>query len=177
VECYGRGWLDVGIHLAKFDLLLPSGKLRPTSIAATLNMLCPRLIFEMLDEFSGEYMIGDTIFSWDVYERGYRIIFAPDAVVVHRHTSSWPGMLEERYVRGREFGQVRAHRFKWSHRRILLQILLTLLPIRWLNLMRRTLTSCYRAGMLGEFIATLPIIMSGHTAWLLGEAHSLFAAL
>jgi GT2 family glycosyltransferase len=174
---YGRKWHDIGAHLAKFDLFLPGGKVRPIEIAPTLNLLCPRAIFDELGGFSGEYMIGDTIFSWELQALGYPITFVPGALVRHHHTTTWLELVRERSERGREFGVLRAEQFAWGTPRILYQILITLLPLRLANLLLRSFRNSRSAGMLQQFILTFPINLSGHAAWLLGEMRGMFDAL
>jgi len=177
VECHGAAWLDTGVHLAKFDLFLPGGPIRQLDVAPTLSMLCPRAVFDDLGGFAGEHMIGDTLFSWELAERGVPITFAPEAIVAHHHTMGWGRLLHERYSRGREFSRLRAQRFCWSRVRVARQLLVTLLPLRWLNLMRRTMAASLVAGMAGRMALTLPLVMSGHAAWLLGELRGLVDAL
>ena len=176
VECYGDSWSAIGIHLAKFDIFLPGGAIRQLPIAPTLNMLCPRDIFDAIGGFEGDHMIGDTIFGWDLIAKGYPITFAPEAVVDHHHTGGLGGLLKERYARGREFSQLRAAHFRWSRWRIAWQLLVTVLPLRWLNLVRRTLGASLGAGVFKRFLLTLPVVACGHAFWLLGEVRGLIDA-
>ena len=170
VQCYGTQWLDQGAHIAKFDMWLSGGQARPIDIAPTLNTALPREIFDCIGGFSGEQMIGDTIFSWDVARAGFQIHFTPDAEVIHHHVTTWLGLLRERFNRGREFGRVRAERHKWGSSRILLHLLFTITPLRWISLLRRTLRCTATAGMVSQAIGTLPVSMSAHAAWLSGES-------
>ncbi len=174
---YGRKWRDIGTHLAKFDLFLPGGDVRPIDIAPTLNLLCPRTVFDELGGFSGEHMIGDTVFSWELQARGYSITFIPGALVKHHHTTTWLELLRERKVRGREFGKLRRCSLAGTHLEFLAQALITLLPLRLANLVLRTFRSSRSAGMMLQFILTLPISLSGHAAWLLGEIRGMFDAV
>lgn len=177
VSCYGTKWLDRGIHIAKFDMWLPGGRSRSIEIAPTLNVLCPRTIYDEVGGFSGEYMIGDTIFSWDITAAGYQIHFSSKAEVVHHHISTWSGLLQERLTRGREYGRIRAERSGWSSCRILVHLVLTILPLRWMNLMMRTLQHSRSAKLLASSLLTFPIIMSAHAAWLWGECRGFLEAL
>jgi glycosyltransferase involved in cell wall biosynthesis len=177
VSCFGSGWVDQGLHLSKFDLWLPGGEIRTHEIAPTMNLLCPRAIYEQVGGFPGEQMIGDTMFSWDVAALGYEIHFSPLAQVLHHHVSSWFELLTERYARGREFGQVRMQRGRWSNTRILAHLLLTITPFRWMKLMLRTLRNARSANLLSQAIRTLPIIASAHAAWLAGESRAFLESL
>jgi len=177
VRCYGRRWLDLGVHLAKFDQWLPGGQSRRTEIAPTLNMLCPRTIFEQLGGFPGEYMIGDAVFSWRAAEQGIPLHFVPDAEVGHHHIASLNSFLKERYSRGHEFGGIRIRKGGWSRWRAAAHLLVTLLPLRWTRLYLRTFRHAAEAGQLIDAILTSPIILLGHGAWLLGEVLALSSYL
>jgi cellulose synthase/poly-beta-1,6-N-acetylglucosamine synthase-like glycosyltransferase len=177
VTCYGTRWLDLGTHLAKFDMWLPGNPPGETSIAPTLNMMCPRAVFEALGGFPGDYMIGDTLFSWEARAHGYRIMFEPDAVVVHEHISSLGQLLHERLSRGAEFGAARVERGRWGMERILAQLLASIVPIRLAGLVIRTMRRASRAGMLVVALTTSPIIVTAHAAWLLGESRAYARAL
>jgi len=172
VRCYGSSWLHLGTHFAKFDLWLPGGHVRCIEIAPTMNLLCPRGIFDRVGGFPGERMIGDTIFSWEVAEAGNQIHFSPEAEVLHHHVSTWPDLLLERFARGREFGFVRVQHSKWSRARILLHLMLSILPLRWVKLMLRTLENARSANLLAQALWTLPVSMSAQAAWLWGECRS-----
>jgi GT2 family glycosyltransferase len=177
VSCFGNHWLDQGIHLAKFDEWLPGGVGRETEIAPTLNMLCPREIFNTLGGFPGEYVIGDTVFSWHAAQMGIPIHFVPEAEVVHHHKSTWAAFLNERFHRGREFGQIRISRNEWSRWRIARHLLVTLLPLRLSRLLWRTFKRSVQSSHAVTSALTWPIIVSGHSAWLLGEARAFISVL
>ena len=176
VGCVGHRWLDLGIHLAKFDMWLPGSPPGIAEIAPTLNLLCPRRIFEDLGGFPGEFMIGDTLFSWMATSRGYSLAFEPRAVVCHHHVSSWVQLLHERNRRGAEFGLARLDTGGWGRGRILLHLLLSIVPIRLARLTARTIRHASRAGMLRVALSTSPIILSAHAAWLFGESRAFISA-
>jgi glycosyltransferase involved in cell wall biosynthesis len=181
VECYGERWLDQGVHLSKFDIWLPGGGHEWIDIAPTVNLLCHRETFERLGGFPPEHMIGDTLFSWQAVEAGYRILFAPEASLLHHHISNWGSLLSERWSRGAEFGRARVERYDWSRWRAALHLALSILPIRWTKLMFRIGRNASRANMPTVFFLTLPVTMLAQAAWLLGESrayteHFLFKA-
>lgn len=177
VLCHGRRWLDRGVHLSKFDMWLPGGGIRRVAIAPTVNLLCPRRVLEAVGGFPGGFMIGDTVLSWRVAEAGYSITFDPMAVLEHHHVSTWGGLLRERFSRGAEFARVRAETEAWSRPRAAWQLAVSVLPLRWAHLVLRTLREASAAGLLGDFLLTCPIVMSGHAAWLTGECRALVDAL
>jgi GT2 family glycosyltransferase len=175
VACYGKHWVDRGAHLAKFDMWLPGGSRRPIGIAPTLNALCSRDLFEAVGRFPGEYMIGDTLFSWRAAAAGFSVTFEPEAVVWHHHRMTWTGLLRERFARGEEFGRVRSK--DWGGAQLLVHLLASVLPLRWARLMARTWRHAAQAHLLSDFLATLPIVATGHAAWLLGEGRGFLRRL
>lgn len=177
LACHGRRWLDMGMHLAKFDLWLPAGRPGPAELAPTANQMCPRRIFDEVGGIPDDLMIGDTLFSWRVAARGHRITFEPRAVVSHHHQSTWSQLLWERYGRGAEFGKLRLEQGAWNRGRILLHLLLSVVPVRWIRLVVRTMRNAWLAGMLRAALSTIPIIMTAHAAWLAGESRAYVSAL
>lgn len=177
ISCYGKDWLQAGMHLAKFDKWLPHGSVRPTDLGATANLMVDRGSFAAVGKFEGDSWVADAEFSWSLHENGIPIWFAPQSVVWHHHLGGWGDLLRERFQRGQAFGSIRAERFGWSRGRIGGQIAATLLPLRLVGLIARTALNAQAAGQLGRFILTLPIVATGHAAWLAGEALGMLAQL
>jgi GT2 family glycosyltransferase len=170
LACYGQKQVDKGIHICKFDQWLPGGSVRKVSVAASANMLCERETFESVGGFDDNCMIGDTMLSWKLTRAGVPIWFVPEAVVEHHHTGTWKGLLQERYFRGREYGQMRLTNKGWGRGRVLLQAIASIFPIRLTKLILRGATNAFRAGCLADFLSISPIVISGQAAWLAGEA-------
>ena len=122
-------------------------------------------------------MIGDTVFSWRAAGAGHRITFEPRAVLEHHHVSSWPGLLRERFQRAQEFAWVRSELEAWHRARLIRQLVVSLIPIRWANLVLRTLRASIQANLVRDFVFAFPVVASAHAAWLAGESLSLFDAL
>ncbi len=162
-------WLESGTHLAKFDLWLPGGKSRTIAVAASVNFLCSRHLLEQAGGFDGSEMIGDTLLSWDLIRIGQTPQFAPDAVVYHDHRNSFSQLLGERFVRGADFGRLRAEREKWNFQRTLAVLIVGVLPLRLVKLVGRAFICSWRAGCAFDWWWTLPIIAASHAAWLAGE--------
>jgi GT2 family glycosyltransferase len=177
IACEGNGWLQTGLHLAKFDKWLPRGGVRRTEIGATANLLVPRDIFTAVGGFEGNSWVADTVFCWALAEQGIPVWFAPGATVWHDHLGGWPDLLKERFERGITFGASRASHFRWPRGWLLLRLGLTLLPLRLAGLIARTLRNATEAGQLGRSVVTLPVFASGHAAWLAGEAVGMVAHL
>lgn len=164
-----RDWLEIGIHLAKFDLWLPGGKTRTVPVAASVNFLCSRQLLERAGGFDGREMIGDTLLSWELIRLGQTLHFAPDAVVYHDHRSSFSQLLKERFVRGADFARLRTAREGWDMKRTLAILVVTVFPLRWIKLVARSFLCSLRAGCALDCVKTMPVIVAGHGAWLAGE--------
>jgi GT2 family glycosyltransferase len=165
-----QNWLGCGIHLAKFDLWLPGGEARTVPIAASVNFLCPRNLLDRVGGFDGQEMIGDTLLSWALIQRGHALHFAPDAIVYHDHRSTFRELLRERFVRGADFARLRAEHENWDALQTSAILFATVFPLRLVKLVGRVLRACVRSHCLFDFIRTLPVIAAGHAAWLAGEA-------
>jgi len=165
-----KDWLGSGIHLAKFDLWLPGGERATVPVAASVNFLCPVELLKRVGGFDGREMIGDTVLSWDLSELGQTLYFVPNAVVYHDHRSSLVELLRERYVRGGDFGRLRAERENWKFGRTLAILFASIVPLRLLKLTARTFRSAWKSRCTFDCLRTLPVIAAGHAAWLLGES-------
>jgi hypothetical protein len=114
-------------------------------------------------------MIGDTLLSWDLIGLGQTVQFAADAIVYHDHRNSFSQLLGERFVRGADFARLRAEREKWSSQRTIGVLVVSVLPLRLIKLLGRTLICSWRAGCIFDWLRTIPIVAAGHAAWLAGE--------
>lgn len=164
--CHGRGWVERGLHLAKFDLWLPAGEPRRIEIAPTCGLLCTRAAWEAAGGFRDDLMLGDTVFSWDLAASGTPIHFEPAAVLRHDHTGSWGGLLAERFARGRELGELRRDGSPVRRAR---DVLVTITLVRPARVTWRTLSNAWRAGLRRDAVLTFPVVVTGHLAWFAGE--------
>jgi GT2 family glycosyltransferase len=158
------------VHFTKYDRWLPSGRPRPIDVAPTVNALYNRDIFLCSGGFQGSLMLGDTDLSWRVRRQGAVLWFAPDAVVEHHHLVDWGGFLSERYDRGRQQGQLRASAHRWGRIRLWLWFLSSILMLRVLSQLLSGAGTAARSGAIWPFLATLPVIVAGRAAWVLGES-------
>ncbi len=177
LECHGRDWLDLGIHLCKFSKWLPGGSTRPVDMGPTAALLCPRKVYDELGGFHGDLFLGDAVFSWDARRRGHTVCLATDAVAEHHHVSSLAGFLRERYTRGVRYGRLRAEWERTGRARALLLAAASLLPLRLLSNLVHCARHSRRARRLGTFVQTLPVVAAGFAASLLGEARGYAAIL
>lgn len=176
--CHGKGWLDNGAHFCKFDMWLPGGPARQIEIGPTAGLLCQRQAFEEVGGFESDHMLADTLLSWAFGAAGIPLWFQPQLVAVHHHTSSWADILHERYVRGKEFGELRIAHEDWKAPQILRHSIISLIiPLRWLGLCWRGFRNAAAAGLAGRYLWTSPVAISGEAAWLAGETAAYIAAL
>src|SRR3954468_12776315 len=160
-----RTWLETGVHLAKFDIWLPAAGNRLVPVAASVNFLCSRELLRRAGGFDGSEMIGDTLLSWDLTDLGEDLPFIGDAIVYHDHRSTFKQLLRERFVRGADFGRLRSERGEWSAAQTTSILAITVLPIRLVKLMLRSVNACIRAGCMFDGIKTFPLVAAGHAAW------------
>lgn len=172
VACFGDDWLNQGLHLAKFDKWLPGGPIRSTDISPTLNMLISRADFEKVGGFDGQYMIGDTEFSWQLTRHGVPMQFVPAAIVEHHHTDTWRNLLREMYERGLEFGRLRLKWGRWSKLKVFYFLLISASGLRLVKIMGRVSLNALRANQFFTLLKTIPIVASAHIARLAGEVHA-----
>jgi glycosyltransferase involved in cell wall biosynthesis len=164
-----RDWLEIGVHIAKFDLWLPGGRQRTVPIGPTANFLCPLELFIQVGGFDGREMIGDTLFSWELVRLGQMLRFAPDAIVYHDHRSTFRQLLQERFVRGADFARLRMRRVDWNTAYTIVTLVASIVPLRLAKLTARSGICSVRAGCMADYLRTLPVVVGGHAAWLAGE--------
>jgi GT2 family glycosyltransferase len=167
IGCYGRRWFDTGVHICKYGGWLPGGPPREIAAGHSAALICSRTTFDALGGFDDEVSIGDTDFCWRASERGYGLLFEPRAAAVHDHQARWVPSLIERFRRGLEFGAYRARRMSTGN--ILLLIGASVIPLRLAKHLAGRARSTARAGVLGDFLATLPVIFALLATQLAGE--------
>jgi glycosyltransferase involved in cell wall biosynthesis len=175
IACHGRRWLDRGIHFCKFNICLPGGEARSVPLGWSGNLLVGRRLFEALGGWDPEHVQGDSVFSARVRAAGHELWFEPRAVVEHDHEGvGFRGFVTERYRRGLEFASLElSGRLEPGEpagasvsRRSLRQLLLSplLVPRRVIRIGR--VAAKARLGL--EYCSTLPVVLSGVSAWYAG---------
>ncbi len=164
----GDGWLEKGIHLCKFHWLLPGLGPAVKTCAPTANALYSRDIWEEIGPFSSEVFAGDGILSWKASQLDHAPFFVPEAVVRHIHKETWGSFCRQRFFRGREYAGVRVGLMGKP-------TLLTWLSLAfsWGSLglvLLRAGRNAVIAGWGKTFWCTLPVQITGHFSWALGES-------
>jgi len=170
LACHGRRWLDVGIHLCKFGAWLPGGRPRATHMAPTANMLVSRDAFGAAGGIPDADMLGDIDFSRRLLALGHRLHFQPDAVVAHHHEQDVRQFVRERYTRGQTYGDLRLAWYDGRPITLGLLVATTIVPVRLPRVMVLGAWQALRAGLLGSYVATFPLVLVGHLAAIAGEA-------
>jgi len=170
IACHGHRWRDQGIHLCKFSKWLPGGPVRRVDMGPTANLLLSRADFAAAGGLPGEEMLGDVSLSWRLWDTGRALRFEPAAIVEHHHLHTVRSFLIERYTRGKLYGRLRAERTGRKRVTALIYLLATILPVRLPRILALVAGQATRAGQTGRFLATLPLIVLGHSASLAGEA-------
>jgi GT2 family glycosyltransferase len=169
VACFGRTYLDLGAHLAKFDKWLPGLPAHSLEEAPTVNFSVDRSVWEAFGPFAKSQIHADTELCWRIRQGGGEIWFSPQAIVEHHHTHSWARLLSERFGRGGELERLRLSLRPTSPLRRLLRGLASLLPLRLISQMGRVGRNAGQARMGWESLLTAPVTTSLLEAWLLGE--------
>ncbi len=168
--CFGRRWVDLGAHLAKFDKWLPRPGPVEVDMGPTMNLLVRREVFEAMGPFPGGTMHGDTLYGWRLRKAGIALPLAGDAVVAHHHTHTWRGLIAERFSRGQAFGALRIDEESLVGMKLLQTLLISLLPLRLASQLLRVWRNARQAEMAADFWRVLPIVVSALAAWLAGES-------
>lgn len=170
LSCHGSRWIDQGIHLCKFSKWLPGGPPREVDMSPTANMLITRRHFEAAGRFPAEHFLGDVTLSRALRRQGRRLWFEPRAVVAHHHLHSLAGFLGERATRGRLYGDLRLGWSRPGRAAAIGWLAVTALPVRLARILALVGLHAARAGQLGRYLSTLPLVAAGHAASLAGEA-------
>jgi GT2 family glycosyltransferase len=170
LACYGRRWLDAGVHLCKFSKWLPAGRRRPVDMGPTAALLVPRRLFERAGGFGADQLMGDVTLSWNLRRGGETIWFEPRAVTEHHHLDTLRSFTAERYRRGKVFARLRLDWRSAGRATALGYLLASVLFVRLATNLVHTARHAARAGMLGSFVWCLPVVALGHGASLAGEA-------
>ena len=177
LACHGSRWLDRGIHLCKFSKWLPAGERRPVDMSPTANMLVPAALFDEMGRFHGDMLMGDTTLSRNLLAAGRTLLFEPRAVVAHHHMETLRSFARERWRRGILFGRLRGSWMQGRKALLLALLLSSLLPLRLASNVAHCALHAARAGALGTLLSTLPVVVLGFSASILGEAKGYAEAL
>lgn len=143
----------------------PAGKMADVAGA---NMSYKRAAFDGIGSFLEGTYCSDTEFHWRLAARGHLPRFDPTILVTHHSISALRRYLRHEYAHGRDFGRVRARYWGWPPwKRALYTATGLLIPWKLLaHIAWRTVR--HRAYLL-RFLVSLPFLVLGLHAWVLGE--------
>jgi glycosyltransferase involved in cell wall biosynthesis len=169
IENDGGCW-NTAVHMAKFSWWLPGGRAGSRPDIAAANSSYSRALWETVGPFLGTRFAGDSALNWRVRAGGRQIWFEPKAAVAHRHQSGFLRFLNERFVRGRDFGATRVERQEWSRGRCFLY--LVLMPLLPFVMTWRAARYAFGSGHAITWILVSLVVLLGNAAWCGGEAVS-----
>jgi glycosyltransferase involved in cell wall biosynthesis len=161
-------WFARGVHLCKYSFRLSTLPGGYTWVAGTANASCTRQVWESVGPFDGDRFAGDALFSWRAAAKTWRPWFEPRALTEHRYTGTYGSFYRERYWRGQDFADARVAFERWPRAR--LGMYLIVFPMLISVAVVRGAIDAFRAGWGWQFVWTLPLQVTGHAAWSLGEA-------
>jgi glycosyltransferase involved in cell wall biosynthesis len=168
VARHGDGWLERGVHLCKRFALLQGLSPYPLWIISSVNVSYSRAAWAAGGPLDGHLFCGDALLGWRAMAQGQAARFEPRAIVANVHDESLPGLVRQRYARGREFAGVRAAHEGWSRGRAAL--FAAAAPLLLVVVLWRAGQTSASAGYARDFALTLPVQIAGHVAWILGES-------
>jgi glycosyltransferase involved in cell wall biosynthesis len=175
IDSHALSWVSQAIYLLKYSPYLRGKPAGPIGLAATGSLLVSQKVWKLAGPFDGSIFAGDALFSWRARAAGFPPWFEPKAIVVDQDEKYRRGFFSERFQRGREFGQVRADFENWSAVQRALRFLFT--PLALLAALQAIAMECHSGKRLGDFVASLPLLVLAQTAWCLGEATGYVAPL
>jgi GT2 family glycosyltransferase len=167
--------IDVAAHVVKFWRWSPGRKERIAEDLATANFAVRKTILEEAGEFDADLISGDTELSHRLRRLGCELRFNSRAVVHHIHNATFKGLIKERYVRGVDFGRMRAKLPVWTKWKSFMAIaaapLLALRQAYWQYIAARS------QGLRREFLRSAAIILCADAVWMLGTSIGYMIAL
>lgn len=170
-----KSWSELGYHLTKFHWILPGRRGGAVWIAPTSNCLYRREILKKTGSFNGDVFCDDAVMTWRARKYGFRLLFEPYAIVLHRHSCPFLRFLKMRYRRGCEFGYYRMKFENWSRCKALCYCLLS--PLLVLLVILRAGRDTLAAGWFLKFLITLPIQLPAQSCWVAGEGRAYLEAV
>lgn len=165
-------WTEKGVHLCKYSFRLSGLRPRETWIAGTANASCSREVWNSVGPFDGDRFAGDALFSWRATARGWQPWFESRAVVVHRYRGSLASLVNERRHRGEDFAAGRMEFENWGRLRASAHVVG--FPLALLFVLGRGCAEAVKSKRGRVFLSTLPVQLTGHSAWLLGELRAYY---
>jgi len=163
-----RGVVGWAAFFCEFSQWMPHRPAGTVPEVAGANMSCKRAAFEGTAPFIEGTYCSDTEFQWRLAASGQAPRFDPSIVVAHHSIGELGRFLKHEYAHGRDFGRVRARYWRWPVWKKALYVALAFV-IPWKLLAQIVLRVARSRSYLPRFVVSLPVLIMGLCAWVLGE--------
>jgi GT2 family glycosyltransferase len=162
------GWWNTSVQAAKYPWWLPESSAGPRPEVPSGASSVAREIWDRLGGFRGEFFAGDSELCWRARAAGYPVWFEPRALVTHLEHPGVLRFVRERFLRGRDFGEMRIAVGHWGRAACFGRLATAaLVPglMTW-----RSARYAIGGGYVGGWLPTLPVQLLGNSVWTAGEA-------
>jgi glycosyltransferase involved in cell wall biosynthesis len=159
------GWAAFFCEFSQWMPHRPAGKMPEVAGA---NMSCKRATFDGAGSFIEGTYCSDTEFQWRLAANGQVPRFDPTILVTHSSISNLGRFLKHEYAHGRDFGRVRARYWGWPAWKKALYVAMGFV-IPWKLLAQIAARTVRNRTYLPRLLASLPLLILGLYAWVLGE--------
>jgi glycosyltransferase involved in cell wall biosynthesis len=162
------GW---AAYFCEFSHWMPGTRSRWLDDIAGANMSYKKEVFDEYGGFIEGTYCSDTDFHWRIGKDGHRLRFEPSILVSHHNIDNLKRFLTHEFYHGRSFGRVRIQGQDFSRwKRIVYVVCAPLIPPKILS--RVALNVARNRVYLPQFIAALPLLVTGIICWSMGEVVS-----
>lgn len=171
VNCYGKKFIHITAHLAKFWLWLPDKNKSYVETAPTANFAVYRKDYYKAGGIEDSYTTSaDTLLCYNLTANGIRIRFLNDAYVEHIHETNFKRLFIERFQRGSGFGLMRTRFPTWKKGySVIFLLVVPLLPFK--NVFLKYLKAII-AGEGRYYLLGFPLHIALEHAWMYGQCVS-----
>lgn len=162
------GYVGWAAYFCEFSEWMPGAPRRWLTNMATANVSYKKEAFEKFGTFIEGTYGSDTDFNWRLGRAGHRVLWQPEIYVVHQSIQILGRFLRHEFNHGRDCARMRIASQKFSRpRRWLYAACFALIPLKLFAVIAER-NFRYRA-QLPNFLKTVPLLMIGLCAWVLGE--------
>jgi len=166
-----RSYVGWAAYFCEFSHWMPGTRSRWLADIAGANMSYKKEVFDEYGGFIEGTYCSDTEFHWRIGKEGHRLRFEPSILVSHYCIDDLGQFLTHEFYHGRSFGRVRIQGQKFSRwKRTVYVVCAPLIPLKILS--KVALNVAKNRVYLPQFIAALPLLVTGIICWSTGEVVS-----
>ena len=166
-----RSYVGWAAYFCEFSHWMPGTRSRWLDDIAGANMSYKKEVFDEYGGFIEGTYCSDTDFHWRIGKDGHRLRFEPSILVSHCCIDDLRQFLTHEFHHGRSFGRVRIQGQNFSRwKRIVYVVCAPLIPLRILS--KVALNVARNRVYLSQFMAALPLLVTGIICWSTGEVVS-----